>query len=375
MPLKAIPCTIMRGGTSKGLFFRREHLPSDPAERERVLLKIFGSGDHLQIDGLGCAFPQASKTMIVWRSEHDSIDVEYLFGQVGIEKRLIDWTGNCGNLTSAVGPFAIEEGLVEPKEPYTVVRAFNVNTRKRIDIVVPVENGRVKYDGDYMIDGVPNPGSRIDCMWYDPGGAVIGKGYLPTGNVKDFIEVDGKAYEVSIVDAANPVVFVRAEDVGIKGIELPNEVSKEAMITLEKIRSKAAQILGLVDDWTKATDVSPHMPFIATVSERQDYVTTRGKSLDKNDYNVLVRLFSMQRMHPTIAVTAAICIASAAKISGTIVNEYCDSSNKKVVIGHPAGVMEVEVHTTGGGVNTRVEKVVVGRTARLLMRGFAYYID
>jgi len=376
MPLKSIPVTIMRGGTSKGLFFRREHLPSDPSKRERILLKIFGSGDPLQIDGLGCAFPQASKLMIVWKSERrDSIDVEYLFGQVGVERRIIDWTGNCGNLTAAVGPFAIEEGLVEPREPSTVVRALNVNTGKRIDIVVPVENGRVKYEGDYLIDGVPNPGSKIENIWYDPGGAVTGRGYLPTGNVRDVVEVDGRAYEVSIVDSANPVVFVRSEDVGMKGVELPHEVSREKLLLLEKIRSKAAQMLGLVNDWTKATELSPHMPFIAIVSERQDYVTTRGKTISRDDYNVLVRLFSMQKMHPTLAVTAAICIASAAKIDGTIVNEYSNASSERIVIGHPGGLMEVKVYTAKKGGATYVERVVVGRTARILMRGLAYYID
>ncbi|MEM3952964.1 MAG: PrpF domain-containing protein, partial [Nitrososphaerota archaeon] len=168
--MKGIPCILMRGGTSKGVFFKREDLPSDPKIRDEVILKIFGSGDPFQIDGLGGSRTVASKVMIVWKSSRSDVDVEYLFGQVGIEEWHIDWTGNCGNLTTAVGCFAIESGFIKPTEPLTVVRMYNVNTNKRIDVVIPVKNGQIVYNGDYMIDGVPRPGSRIDLVWHDPGG-------------------------------------------------------------------------------------------------------------------------------------------------------------------------------------------------------------
>ena len=373
MPLKGVPCTIMRGGTSKGLFFRREDLPQDPLERERVLLKIFGSGDPMQIDGLGGSHTHTSKAMIVWKSSREDIDVEYLFGQVGIERRFIDWTGNCGNLTSAIGPYSIEENLVEAKEPKTVVRALNVNTGKRIDIVVPVENGSVKYDGEFKIDGVPNPGARIDTIWRDPGGAILKKGLLPTGNPRDYIEVNGEKYEATIIDSANLAVFVRAEDIGLKGTELPGEISKDVLDLLEKIRSKAAELIGMVRDWREATEKTPHQPFIAVIGERQSYKTSLGKHIDRESYNVLVRLFSMQKMHHAIAVTGAIAVGSAARYPGTIVNELSSSSTRKVVIGHPKGLIDVDVEIESIDGKYTVSSVTIARTARKLMKGIAYY--
>ncbi len=375
MPLKGIPCTIMRGGTSKGVFFRREVLPEDPAERERVILRIFGSGDPMQIDGLGGSHTHTSKVMIVWRSERDDVDVEYLFGQVGIDREFIDWTGNCGNLTSAVGPFAIDEGLVEAREPVTVVRALNVNTGKRIDIAVPVENGSVKYEGDYMIDGVPRPGARIDTIWRDPGGAVLGRGLLPTGRARDYIEADGRVFEVSIVDSANLAVFVRARDVGLSGAELPGEVPREILDLLEEIRSRAAELLGMADDWRRATIETPHQPFIVVVGERQDYTTSLGRRVSRDSYSVLARLFSMQKMHHAMAVTGAICIGSAARYPGTVVNELAEVNDRRVVIAHPKGLIEVYVDLESEGGKPHISSVTVSRTARRLMKGVAYYIE
>ncbi len=372
--LKGIPCILMRGGTSKGVFFKREDLPSDPKIRDEVILKIFGSGDPFQIDGLGGSRTVASKVMIVWKSSRSDVDVEYLFGQVGIEEWHIDWTGNCGNLTTAVGCFAIESGFIKPTEPLTVVRMYNVNTNKRIDVVIPVKNGQIVYNGDYMIDGVPRPGSRIDLVWHDPGGTTT-RGLLPTGKKKDVIVVDGREIEVSIVDAANPAVFLRAEDVGLKGTELPNQVDKKILEKLEKIRSKAAEMCGLVEKAEEATVKSPHFPFIAVVSEKEDYVTVQGKIVKKEDYTVLARLFSLQQMHHAYPVTGAICTASAAKIPGTIVNELSEDRGELVVIGHPKGLIDVKIKTKQINGETVIETATIGRTARKLMSGTAYYIE
>jgi len=365
----------MRGGTSKGLFFRREVLPEDPSVRDEILLRIFGSGDPSQIDGLGGAQPHTSKVMIVWKSDRPGVDVEYLFGQVGIEERVIDWRGNCGNLTAAVGPFAIDEGLVDKVvEPRTVVRMLNVNTGKRVDAIVPVRDGKTLYAGDYMIDGVPNPGARIDLVWYDPGGSTTGK-LLPTGNVVDELEVEGKSYEVTIVDAGNPLVFVEARSVGLQGTELPHEVTYEKINLLEKIRSKAAEVLGFVKSAEEARVKSPHLPLIAVVGERRDYKTVSGKLVRATDYTVLARLFHMRKMHHAYAVTGAIATSIASKIPGSIVNRYAEDRGNLVLIGHPKGVIDVKVDIEFQGKDVKVNSVTIARTARKLMSGIAYYLD
>ncbi|RLI84211.1 3-methylitaconate isomerase [Archaeoglobales archaeon] len=374
MALIGVPCVIMRGGTSKGIFFKRENLPEDNRERDKIILKIFGSGDPIQIDGLGGAYTVTSKTMIVWKSKKRGIDVEYLFGQVGIEKYEIDYSGNCGNLTSAVAPFAIDEGLVEVQEPCTRVRMYNVNTDKRVDAIVPVENGATKYEGNYYIDGVPNPGARIDVIWHDPSGSMTGK-LLPTGNPKDFININDKIVEISIVDAANPAVFVKAEELGLRGDEHPSEIPAQKMQIIEKIRSTAAKFIGLVETEDDATIKSPHFPFIALVSSPKTYKTTKERIIDKSDYTILARLFSLQKMHHAYPVTGAICTAIASKIPGTVVNDVAVESEEKVIIGHPKGILEVGVKAKEKEKHVYIESVTISRTARRLMAGIAYYLE
>ena len=373
MPLKGIPCVIMRGGTSKGLFFKREDLPADEKKRDEIIMKIFGSGDPMQIDGLGGSHTHTSKVMIVWRSNMPGVDVEYLFGQVGIERRFIDWSGNCGNLTSAVAPFSIDEGLVKATGSKTLVRMYNVNTRKRVDAIVPTKDGMTDYEGDYMIDGVPNPGSRIDVIWHEPGGSHTGR-LLPTGNPVDKIPVGGKIYEVSIVDAANPAVFVRARDLGLTGAEMPSEIGREILDILEAIRSKAAEIIGLVNRAEDATIMSPHFPFIAIIGEKRDYRAADGKIISRDRYTILARLFSMQKMHHAYPVTGAICTAAAAKIPGTIVNQLSEDRGEVVIIGHPKGIIDLKVDVKPSGESIHINSITVGRTARRLMAGIAYYI-
>lgn len=373
MVLRGIPCVLMRGGTSKGVLFKREDLPPEGPQRDKVIVKIFGSGDPSQIDGLGGSRTHTSKTMIVWKSDRSENDIEYTFGQVGVEKPLVDWTGNCGNLTSAVAPFAIDEKILEAKEPYTSVRMYNTNTEKRIDAKVPVKGSSTEYEGEYRIDGVPNPGSRIDVRWWDPGGALSGK-LLPTGNPVDRIDTGLEVVEGSIVDAANPAVFVRAEDIGLTGRELPEEISEASFLKLERIRSKAAELMGLVKEAKNATEKSVHFPYIAMVGERQNYKTGEGQTLKKDQYSILARLFSMQKMHHTYPVTGAICTGAAAKIPESIVNRLFEGKGNNVVIGHPRGLIEVVVEAAPAGENIEINSVTIGRTARRLMAGKAFYI-
>lgn len=362
----------MRGGTSKGVFFRKEVLPPPGKRRDEMILRIFGSGDPMQLDGLGGAQVQSSKTMIVSRSGRREADVDYLFGQVSVEGWFVDYAGNCGNLTSAIAPFAIDEGIVKVGGSKARVRLYNVNTKKRVDAIVPLVGGKTRYEGEYAIDGVPGKGARIDVIWYDPGGALSGK-LLPTSHPADMLVIGGRSVRCSLVDAANPVVFVRAEDVGLRGVELPNQVSKEQLATLETIRSEGARLMGLVKDAADATRMTPHMPFVAVVAPTRDYIASDGKRLGKGSYGILARLFSMQKMHHAYAATGAICTAVAAKLPGTVVSEVAGGENGRVVIGHPKGLMDLEVRVRPSGDSVTIESVKVGRTARRLMSGFAYY--
>jgi len=362
----------MRGGTSKGVFFKRGDLPADGSERDTVIIKIFGSGDPSQIDGLGGARPHTSKTMIVWKSDRYGVDIEYTFGQVGIEKAIVEWTGNCGNLTSAVAPFAIDEKIVGAKQPFTLLSMYNTNTGKRIDVNVPVEGSSTKYEGDYWIDGVPNPGARIDVKWYDPGGALTGK-LMPTGNPTDKIDTGVEVVEGSIVDASNPAIFVRAKDIGLTGRELPHDIDKESNSKLERIRSKAAEMLGFVEEARQAGEKSAHFPYIIMVGESQDYETAEGRTVKKNEYSILARLFSLQKMHHAYAVTGAICTGAAAKIPRSIVSDLFDWKSNKVTIGHPKGVIDVSVEALPAGESVEIKSVTVGRTARRLMAGVATF--
>lgn len=372
--MQGIPCVLMRGGTSKGVFFKREDLPEEGPARDKVIMKVFGSGDPSQIDGLGGAQTVTSKTMIVWKSDKPNFDVEYTFGQVGIGRAIVDYTGNCGNLTSAISPFAIDEKILKAEEPYTMVKMFNTNTKKRIDVKVPVEGGSTKYEGDYQEDGVPNPGARIDVEWHEPGGALTGK-LLPTGNTVDKIDTGIETIEGSTVDASNPALFIRAKDVGLTGRELPNDITTDSLMKLERIRSKGAEILGFVKDAREATVKSSHFPYIVIVGEPQDYKTSDGKMVKKNDYSVLARLFSLQKMHHAYAVTGAICTSAAAKIPNTVVNRISKTQGDIVVIGHPKGVIDLRVKAVPRGDGTDIKSVTVGRTARRLMAGMAYYMS
>lgn len=375
------PVVIMRAGTSKGIFIKEENLPKDQKERDEIILKIFGSPDIRQIDGLGGADPLTSKLAIIGPATREDADIDYTFGQVSYVAPKIDYSGNCGNISAGVGPFAVDEGFVKVEEPYTTVRVHNTNTGKILVERVQVVNGKAKVTGDYSIAGVPGTGSEISIDFSDTAGAATGK-LLPTGNVMDKIDVEGYGeIEASLVDAANPVVFVRAKDLGLTGIETPAQIdeNKAMLKTLEEIRGKAAFMMGLVSKWENAVKEAPAFPMIAFVSPAQNYVDfTKGKEISENDVDFVSRLMFMQVVHKTYAGTATICTGAAARIEGTIVNEAMNAKNKGkdriLKIGHPAGVITIDVAAIKEESNWKLEKAAISRTARRIMDGNCYTV-
>jgi 2-methylaconitate cis-trans-isomerase PrpF len=365
---------LYRGGTSRGLFFSEQDFSYPRPVREAVLLRAFGSPDPRQIDGLGGANSLTSKAMIVGPSDTPDADVQMHFAQVGVDTDIVDWGGNCGNMTSAVGPFAIESGLVKPVEPVTTVRIVSVNTGIGVHAHVPVRDGRVEAEGDYTIPGVPGTAARIDLEWLEPGGSTTGK-VLPTGKPVDTIELsDGRKLNVSILDAANPVVFCEARDVGLRGTEEPAELEscRDATSCLEEIRSIAAEILGIAPSRDVATAQSPGLPKVACVTAPADYHTTGGRREAGEHHDLQARLMSMQKPHRAYGVTSAVCTAVAALVDGTLVN-----ANRRPVgpdpnvvrIANPYGVMDVTIAMEGPTAEPHILSATVGRTARLIMSG------
>lgn len=381
MNTKKTPVVIMRAGTSKGIFIKEEDLPGVKEERDELILGIFGSPDIRQIDGLGGADPLTSKLAIIGKPTREDADVDYTFGQVSYVASQIDYSGNCGNISAGVGPFAVDEGLVKVEEPYTNVRVHNTNTGKILIERVEVENGKAKTVGDYSIAGVPGTGSEIQIDFSDTAGASTGK-LLPTGNVVDKIDVEGIGeIEVSLVDAANPVVFVRAKDLGLTGIETPAQIdeNKKLLDTLEEIRGKGSKLMGLVDDWKDALKTIPAFPMIAMISPAQDYQDfTTGKEIKEGDIDFVSRLMFMQVVHKTYAGTATICTGAAARIEGSIVNEAMNAKDKGkddvLGIGHPAGVITVKATASKEGNAWKLEEAAISRTARRIMDGNCYTV-
>jgi 2-methylaconitate cis-trans-isomerase PrpF len=364
----------MRGGTSKALFFLASDVPADVQQRTDVLLRAFGSPDIRQVDGMGGADPLTSKTAIIRASNMPGVDVEYTFGQVSITEPFVDMAGNCGNISSAVGPFAIDKGLVLAVDPVTTVRIFNTNTRKMIVAKVPVREGRVVTQGTYQINGVPGTGAEIKLHFVDPGGAITGK-LLPTGNVVDKIKMEsGQSVDVSIVDAGNLAGFIRAEQVGLRGDELPAEIESRADIlaTLEEIRAKISERLGMCGNWKESYQRYRTNPKIAFVSAPAAFRTLQGQQILADSSDLMARVMAMGRMHKAFAITAAIPTAAASKIPGSVVHALCRPSSSTVRIGHPSGIMSVGITSSGEKENFRLLEVIVGRTARKLMDGHVF---
>lgn len=366
----------MRGGTSKGIFFHENHLPADAGIRDQVILAALGSPDpnRRQIDGLGGGVSSTSKTAIISRSTDPAYDIVYNFGQVSIDCPLIDYKGNCGNISSAVGPFAVDEGLVSAVEPVTTVRIHQKNTDKLIVAEVPVKDGRYDETGDYAISGIPGTGGKITLRFADPGGAVTGR-LLPTGNTRDTLEIPGLgSVEVTIIDAANPVVLVAAAQIGLSGIEIEAiEKNRETKDKLEAIRCAAAVVTGITKTAQEATRTSQAVPKIACISAPRDYMASSGIEVRAEDIDLTVRSMSMGTLHGSIPVSVAIATAGAAMIPGTVPFDLKGSTRTKgavIHLGHPGGIVDVGATIEMRSGEHHYVEAAVGRTARRLMEGY-----
>ena len=374
--MEMIRCAIVRGGTSKGIFLMENELPADPILRDKVILSIFGSPDVRQIDGLAGADVLTSKLAIIAPSTRADADVDYTFGQVSIEKSFVDYGGNCGNISSAVGGFAIDMGMVKPVEPITTVRIRLTNTDRILTAEVPVKNGKAAVEGDYVIDGVHGSGAKITLDWSNVVGGITGN-LLPTKNVKDVIEANGKEYTVSVVDAGNVVVFIRADEMGLTGTETPAQIeaSPDLMRLIEEIRGKVCQKIGLVENWQDAATRTPYQPFFAMVSAPVDHDCFNGCHVKAGEVDIVSRLLFMLHMHKAYPITGTVCTGAAARIPGSVVHELISDTARQAVvlnIGHPSGVIPVEAVGTMHHDEAQITRIGVYRTARMIMDGWVY---
>jgi 2-methylaconitate cis-trans-isomerase PrpF len=367
MELRRIPAVLMRGGTSRGLFLHAGDVPADTGARDQLLLDLMGSPHPLQVDGLGGGHSSTSKVMIVSPSGRPDVDVDYLFAQVSVRTAVVDYTGNCGNLTAAVAHFAVEEGLVCAASPVTEVRLRNLNTGALVLASVRVEDGVPLVHGGLRIAGVARSGAPLTTTYLHPGGAVFDS-TLPTGNPRDDVDVPGVGQiQLSIVDVTNPMIFVHAAHIGLTGNEDPAVVNErpEILNRVEAIRTTCAVNLGLASSLEEASATSPSQPKIAVLAAPAD-----GGGAD-----VTARAFSMQRMHHAFTVTGLLCLAAAAAIPGTVPHEvigHSGGSETTTTVSHAAGLSTVtaDVDTNDGGI--RVRSVSIDRTARRLMQGEAF---
>lgn len=375
--MESIRCFIVRGGTSKAVFLMDNDLPRDQRSRDTVIRAIFGSPDVRQIDGLGGADVLTSKLAVIAPPSRTDADVDYTFAQVSFDTDVVDFNGNCGNISAAVGPFAIETGLVRAVAPVTTVRIHQTNTGKLLVAEVPVEGGRAAVEGDLHIDGVPGTGAKITLDFSDMTGSITGK-LLPTGSVMDTVTLaDGREFSISVVDVAIPVVFVAAEELGITGTETPREIesNSELMNTLEEIRGRVARRMGLVSSWQEAVAKSPYTPFIAMISSPINYRTFTGIEVLSGDLDLVSRLVFMQRMHKTYPGTGTVCTGVAAKLPGSVVWNVVPEVNRDrtlLHIGHPAGIIPVEVEVGSDGDRITLKRAAIYRTARMIMEGQVY---
>lgn len=368
----AIRCSVLRGGTSRGVFFRAEDLPAERSAIEPILMSVMGSPDIRQINGIGGATSQTSKVAIIGPPSRPDAHLDYTFAQVAVAQPVVDWGGNCGNISSAVGPYAINSGIVPAASDVTTVRIHNTNTKKIIVAQVPTIAGRAATIGDCAIPGVPGTGARIELDFVEPCGSVTGV-LLPTGKAQELITIaDGQSYRVSVVDAANPVVFLLASELGLTGTETPQQIEVNTKVTsiLEEVRGIVAERLGVVASAADATAKSPGLPKVGFVAPPSDHHTTTGDQVLAGQADLVGRLMSMQTAHRTYMLTGAVCTAAAAVTDGTVVHEVAkglatDGQRRKVRIAHPYGVMNA-ITTIDDEV---IASVAVERTARAIMDG------
>lgn len=368
---------IHRGGTSKGIFIKENELPRDPAQRDRVIRGIFGTPDIREIDGLGGADVLTSKLAIIGPPTREDADVDYTFAQVSFDTDLVDYGGNCGNISAAVGPFAIDEGMVPITYPVTRVRIHQVNTNCILVADVPVAEGRAAVQGECRIDGVPGTGARIMLDFSDTAGSTTGK-ILPTGNPVDTIQTEGcGSFEVSIVDAGNVVVFIEAKSLGLKGTETCAEIEGDKALTdkMEAIRAACTVKIGMAATTREATEKSAYVPFFAIVSRPADYqVAIDGHTVRAGDVDVVSRLSFMLHMHKTYPGTGTVCTGAAARIPGTLVHRQLSEEARErsmLRIGHPGGVIQVDAQARDPE-GTAFLRLAYERTARRIMEGTCY---
>jgi len=384
-PQIKVPATYMRGGTSKGVFFSLQDLPEaaqvpGPA-RDALLLRVIGSPDPYdkQIDGMGCATSSTSKTVILSKSIKADHDVDYLFGQVSIDKPFVDWSGNCGNLTAAVGSFAVSNGLIDasrvPHNGVAVVRVWQANIGKTIIAHVPITNGEVQETGDFELDGVTFPAAEVQIEFLDPAAEEEGGGgsMFPTGNLVDDLEVPGVGtFKATMINAGIPTIFVNAEDIGYTGTELQGAINGDpkALLMFETIRAYGALRMGLIANIDEAAK-RQHTPKVAFVAKPADYVASSGKAIAAGDVDLLVRALSMGKLHHAMMGTAAVAIGTAAAISGTLVNLAAGGIERNAVrFGHPSGTLRVGAEASLVNGEWTVNKAIMSRSARVLMEGY-----
>jgi len=370
-----IPAVFMRGGTSRAVFFRDDVMaPYDQVTRENIILTALGSPDPdgRQIDGLGGGISSLSKAAIIGRSADPAYDVTFNFAQVDVKTPFVDWGGTCGNMSAAVGPFAIDEGLLPAVEPMTSIHVLATNTGKSYIAHVPVRDGQAEVEGDYTIDGVPGPGARIALEYIKPDGS-LGGALLPTGLPRQPITLtDGRTVTISIVDAALPMVYVRATELDVDATRLAPELDRDRALqeTLEEIRCHAAVLLGLAKDLTTAHEKVKAVPKIALVALPAAYQSSSGRQVTPEHMDLVGRAISMENTHRTFPATSSMCTAVAAAIAGTVVHEVSRAeTTARLRLGHPAGVMEVGAKVAQRGGIWEVESVTTQRTARRIMEG------
>ena len=379
-PQIKIPATYMRGGTSKGVFFRLQDLP-EPAQqpgavRDAILMRVIGSPDPYakHTDGMGGATSSTSKTVIVSKSTQPEHDVDYLFGQVSIDKPFVDWSGNCGNLSSAVGPFAIANGLVDaeriPENGVCEVRIWQANIGKTIVNKVPMVNGEVQETGDFILDGVTFPAAEVPVEFMDP--SADGESMFPTGNLIDDLEVPGiGTLKATMINAGIPTIFLNAEEIGYDGTELQEVIngSPEALEHFETIRAYGAVKMGLIGNVAEAAN-RQHTPKVAFVAAPKDYTASSGKVIKADDVDLLVRAMSMGKLHHAMMGTAAVAIGTAAAIPGTTVNLAAGGKDRTMVnFGHPSGTLQVGAECKQVNGQWTAIKAIMSRSARVLMEG------
>lgn len=386
IPQIKIPAVYMRGGTSKGVFFRLQDLPQAAQQpgpaRDALLLRVIGSPDPYakQIDGMGGATSSTSKTVILSRSTRPDHDVDYLFGQVSIDSAFVDWSGNCGNLSAAVGPFAIAQGLIDPArvppDGVCTVRIWQANIGKTIVAHVPISGGQVQETGDFELDGVTFAAAEVPLEFIDPANEGEGEGggaMFPTGKLVDDLEVPGVGtFKATLINAGIPTIFVNAADIGYGGTELQDAINgdPQALAMFETIRAHGAVKMGLIQDIAEAAK-RQHTPKVAFVAPPKDYVASSGKPVRAADVDLLVRALSMGKLHHAMMGTAAVAIGTAAAIPGTLVNLAAGGGERQAVrFGHPSGTLRVGAEARAVDGQWAVTKALMSRSARVLMEGW-----